>query len=125
MWRKILHICLSRKKIQFYCQPEVWQKKNSYPNQITHTPPPPAPLQKSNGLSLITLTRPVIYQNSCCIIQLRKYHYVYAARISHISWTLRTCLLNRKKPESYRIAEYSYLTITCRKIHGRTNVHYP
>ena len=23
--------------------PEVWEKKNSYPNQITHTPPPPPP----------------------------------------------------------------------------------
>ena len=42
---KILHICLSRKKIQFYRQ-RFGRKKNSYPNQITHNPPPPPPASK-------------------------------------------------------------------------------
>ena len=65
MWKKSYTFACHGKK-NLILSPEVWQEKNSYPNQITHTPPPPL-LQKSNGRSLLTLTRPVIYQNSCCI----------------------------------------------------------
>ena len=46
---------VEKKSYTFVCpgkisilSPEVWQKKNSYPNQITHNPriPPPSPTSK-------------------------------------------------------------------------------
>ena len=40
--KKISFICLSRKKNSILSS-EVWQEKNSYPNQITHTSPLPPP----------------------------------------------------------------------------------
>ena len=47
--KKILHLCMSGKKI---LSPEVWET-NYYPKQITHSPIPPNP-QQSNDRPLRT-----------------------------------------------------------------------
>ena len=72
---------VEKKSYTFVCpgkisilSPEVWQKNKFLPkpNHPYSPHPPPPPPQKSNGRSLITLTRPVIYQNSCFI----SFHYI-------------------------------------------------
>lgn len=72
MWKKILHICLSRKNINSIARGLAEKKFLPKPNLPYSPHPPPPPPQKSNGRSLITLTRPVIYQNSCFI----SFHYI-------------------------------------------------
>ena len=59
-------------KYQFYRQ-RFGRKKilTQTKSPILPASPPPPP-QKSNGRSLITLTRPVIYQDSCFI----SFHYI-------------------------------------------------
>ena len=66
MWKKSLTHLFVPGKYQFYRQ-RFGRKKILTQTKSPILPASPPPPPQKNGRSLITLTRPVIYQNSCCI----------------------------------------------------------